>query len=210
MSIIRWIMGVTSTQMAALRTTPSLVRSLVVLAEDDQHTTRFDEAMKGMSPEQRKQFDKFDADLKKARAEARNQVTSLGALEPAMTLDKSWYMLHYLFTGHIGPASAPGDLLLTGEEVGEDLGYGSARLHTETATRDFRRFLDEQEVEHLQARIDLKEMRRLRVYSMPMGSGPDEQCTKALCGDVAFYFGLLRDYVRKMSDKGNGLLIWLI
>jgi hypothetical protein len=42
-------MGITPGQMAALRATPSLVRSLVILAEDDQHATRSDEVTKGQT-----------------------------------------------------------------------------------------------------------------------------------------------------------------
>jgi hypothetical protein len=216
MSMICWIMGFTPAQISALRASPSLVPSLVVVAEDDQRKARFDEAIKRGSPEQRKQLEAnqaaFEAKLREAQApiaEARNQLATIGALEPALSLEKSWHMLHYLFTGHAGPATAPGDLLLTGEDLGEDLGYGPARLHTEIATRDFSHFLDMQELERLQARIDFGEMRRLRVYSIPMGPGSDAEYTNELRGEVGFYFTLLREYVRGMSDKGNGLLVWL-
>jgi hypothetical protein len=27
--------------------------------------------------------------------------------------------------------------------------------------------------------------------------------------EIAIYFQLLRDYVRAMADKGNGLLVWI-
>jgi len=210
MSIICWIMGVTPAQIAALRATPGLVQGLVALAQGEQYDSRFDEAMKRASPEQRKRFEQLDADLKKSQAAARQQVAGLGALEPAISLEKSWYTLHYLFTGHIGPGDAPGDLLMTGEDVGPDLGYGPARIQTEAATQDFRRFLDGQEVERLQARLDLNEMRQMGVYAMPMGSGSDEQYTNELRAEVAHFFALLRDYVRKMADQGDGLLIWWI
>lgn len=154
MSIICWIMGVTPTQITTLRATPLRVRSLVNAAQDEDFKIRFDELTKRMSPAQMKKFEENQVPPL-ADAEARAQVASLGALEPAITLEKSWYMLHYLFTGHVGLGNAPGDFLLTGEELGEDLGYGPARLHTEMAARDFRHFLDRQEVERLQGRIDL-------------------------------------------------------
>jgi hypothetical protein len=27
--------------------------------------------------------------------------------------------------------------------------------------------------------------------------------------EIAIYFQLLRDYVRAMADKGNGLMVWI-
>jgi hypothetical protein len=207
MSIVCWVMGVTPAQIATLRATPLLVGSLIKVALDEHFKMRFEELIKRMSPAQIRKFEANQVPPL-ADAGARSQVASLGVLEPAITLEKSWYMLHYLFTGHVGLGNAPGDLLLTGEELGDDLGYGPVRLHTEMATRDFRHFLDRQQVELLQGRIDLKEMRRLGVYAMPLGSGSDEEYTMELRSDVALFFTLLRDYVRKEADKGNGLLLW--
>jgi uncharacterized protein DUF1877 len=40
--------------------------------------------------------------------------------EEALGLEKSWHMLHYLLTGHLSPEGGPGEVLMTGEEVGED------------------------------------------------------------------------------------------
>lgn len=198
--------------MAALRATPSLVPSLVLTAADDERKARLNETIKKIPLEKRKQFETdqaaFEAATQVSVVEARKAVASLGALEPTISLDKSWYVLHYLFTGHVGPASAPGDFLLTGEEIGEDLGYGPARLHSEAATRDLRRFLDGQDLERLQSRIDLNEMRRQRIYALPLGPGSETEYKNELRADVALYFGLLRDYVRQISDKGDGLLVW--
>jgi Domain of unknown function (DUF1877) len=118
-------------------------------------------------------------------------------------------MLHYLFTGHVGTSSAPGDLLLTGEDLGDDVGYGPARLHGPTETRDFSRFLEMQDLARLQARVNLREMDRQGVYAMPFGSGSDAENESELRNEVGRYFPLLRDYVRKMSEKGNGLLAWV-
>jgi hypothetical protein len=48
---------------------------------------------------------------------------------PVVDLHKSWHMFHFLFTGRAEGGSPPGSLLMEGgEEVGEDLGYGPARL----------------------------------------------------------------------------------
>jgi hypothetical protein len=158
MSLICWVLGVTPAQIGALRAMPSLASNLVLVAQEDHFKARFDEAVKRMSPEQRKQFEtnraKFEADpaAKEAQArhtEARERIVGLGPFEQAVSLEKSWHILHYLFTGHVGPSSAPGDLLLTGEDLGDDVGYGPPRLHDETTTRDFSRFLEIQDLPRL-------------------------------------------------------------
>jgi Domain of unknown function (DUF1877) len=216
MSMICWVLGLTLTQIGALRATPSLTRKLTSVAMDDQYQAQIDEAIRRMSPEQKQRFEASRSDTRPAvkewqarLAEARERIAPLNPFETALGVEKSWHMLHYLFTGHLGTTRAPGDLLLTGEEVGEDVGYGPARLHGPTETREFGRFLETQDLARLQERVSLQEMNRLRVYGMPMGAGSDAEHEKGLRDDVGFYFPRLRDYMGRMSDKGNGLLVWV-
>ena len=142
-------------------------------------------------------------------AEARDRLERVGPFEQPLDLQKSWHILHFLFTGHIDDAKAPGDALLTGEELGDDLGYGPARLHGQNETRDFARFLNTLDVARLQERVNYREMSRLGVYSMPTGPGSDAEYESEVRAEVASYFPRLRDYVAKMSEKQDGLLIWL-
>jgi hypothetical protein len=46
---------------------------------------------------------------------------------------------------------------MTGQELGDDMGYGPARLHSPAETKDFSRFLDTQDLANLQARISRRE-----------------------------------------------------
>jgi Domain of unknown function (DUF1877) len=174
--------------------------------------------MNRLPPERRKQVEagraEFDVsagqeELRTRIGEARERITALDAIEPTLSLDGTWHILHYLFTGHIGPASAPGDALLTGEALGEDLVYGPVRLHGPSETREFGHFLEKQDLPTLQRRVDLKEMGRLRVYGLPRGPRPGVEYESEVRQVVGRYFPLLRDYVRRMSDKGNGLLLWV-
>jgi hypothetical protein len=41
------------------------------------------------------------------------------------------------------------------------------------------------------------------------GEPGDEALHQMLHEEIAIYFPLLRDYVRAMADKGNGLLVWI-
>jgi hypothetical protein len=148
-----------------------------------------------------------EREARNARARARFE--QAGPLEEALGLDKSWHMLHYLFTGHVDLASAPGDALMTGEELGEDVGYGPARLQGEKETLDFARFLKTVDLARLQERVNYREMLRIGVYQMPRGPASDAQLEAQLRAEVASYFPRLRDYVVRTADKQNGLLIWV-
>ena len=212
MSMICWLLGITEAQITRLRAAPLLASDLAMVSGVDARMARFDDALKRMSPEQRKQFEDATrrvGDAAKQITEARERLAMLAPFEQALSIEKSWHLLHYLFTGHVGPANAPGDLLLTGEDLGADLGYGPPRLHSPTATREFSSFLEALDLARLQARVDFREMTRLGIYSMPFGRGPDAEYENELRTEVGLYFPRLRDYVRMASERNNGLLIWL-
>src|SRR5262245_25829503 len=135
MSMIGWALGVTPPQISSLRANPSLVSNLVLVVVGDRWKTAFDELIERAPPERQGQLEERHAtfaqspaskELAARVAKARPEIASLGVIEKPLNLEKSWHMLHYLMTGDIFPAGSPGDLLLTGEGVGEDLGYGPA------------------------------------------------------------------------------------
>ena len=131
-------------------------------------------------------------------------VSQFGPLQEALDLQKSWHMLHYLFTGSIDDTRSPGAGLLSGEELGEDIGYGPVRLHGEKSTAEFARFLGSLDIEGLLARMNIAEMANAGVYSMPDGDEED-----GIRDEVGYYFPQLRDYVVQAAQKQGGLLTWL-
>ena len=141
-------------------------------------------------------------------AAARARLEGIGPTVPAVALEKAWHMLHFLFTGSIGPVGGPGDALMAGEDLGEDLGYGPPRLLDAKATLNFARFLNSLDVTELVARVNCAEMLRENVYGMPMGPGAEAE-EGALRAEVAHFFPLLRDTVAKAAEIDGGLLIWL-
>lgn len=134
-------------------------------------------------------------------------IEGFGTLKPAIELGKSWHMLHYLFTGSPVGTEMPGAALLCGEDIGDDLGYGPARLHDHQVTIAFAGFLDSLDVAALQQRVACEEMLQMGIYGMPMGEGSDDD--EDLRREIAANFPDLRNYVRHAAASGGGLMIWL-
>ncbi|TYC19202.1 DUF1877 family protein [Micromonospora sp. MP36] len=85
--------------------------------------------------------------------------------EPELDLNKSWHALHYLLTGtawEIGDGA--GAAILGGEEIGEDGGYGPARLLDAETVREISTALDTLDVDTLRARYDVKAMMAADIY----------------------------------------------
>jgi hypothetical protein len=218
MSIICSVLGVTPAQINALRAKPALASKLALVARIDLLRSHLDDLTKRMTPEQRAQFEASQAQFaaspaaKEAEArvaDARAALVPLRPIEKSLSLEKSWHMLHYLLTGHAGTGHAPGDLLLSGEELGDDVGYGPARLHDEIKTSEFSRFLEGQGLARLQAHVDFDAMDRAGVlYGLKQGLGSEAE-RQMLHQEIALYFQLLRDYVRATAEKGDGLMVWI-
>jgi len=218
MSMIGWVQALTPAQIGALRAVPSRASALARIAQDSQMQAALDEILNRLPPERReaaqarrRAHEETPAakELAARRAQARVEIDALGPFEPALDLEKSWHMLHYLFTGHVDAADAPGDTLMTGDDIGDDVGYGPCRLHEAAETAAFAAFLKTQDLARLQARINLREMTQLQVYGMPRGPDADAVYEGELRAEVAVYFPRLRDYVAAAADKHDGLLLWV-
>lgn len=209
MSMICWLLRVSPKQILAMRANPDLAADLALFAQNEQQTAKLAELMSRMPPERRKAFENTALFEDPTVAGARTRLESIGPFEQALDLEKSWHILHYLFTGEIGPSTPPADALLSGEELGRDMGYGSARLLSPAQVGDFARFLGQKEIADLRTRVNYGELMQARVYGLPMGQGSETQFEEELRAEVAGYFPLLRDYVSQSSGKGCGLLTWI-
>ena len=95
----------------------------------------------------------------------------------------------------------------SGEELGEDIGYGPVRLHDQKRTAEFARFLESHDLASLLARMNIAEMTNIGIYGMPMGQGSDYE--DGLREEVGYYLPRLRDYVVQVAQNQGGLLTWL-
>lgn len=82
-----------------------------------------------------------------------------------LDLDKAWHGVHWLLCGSAEPDGSPaGDAILGGEEVGEDLGYGPARLLDPKLVQRIAAALAPLDRATLSARYDGPAMDRARLY----------------------------------------------
>src|SRR6188508_214760 len=116
MSMICWVLGLSAAQIGALRATPSLASDLAGVKQNEIDA-RIAAVASRLTPEQRAQFEtRYRASLAQipgieeldARtAEASARLEPIGPFERALSLDKSWHILHYVFTGTIIPSGSP-------------------------------------------------------------------------------------------------------
>lgn len=229
MSMICWLLGVSPAQIAAIERTPKLASDVAQVARNNARQERMAVYRARETPEQRRAREERESADRKAYPElaqaevhlneARSRVAPIGPFEKPHCLEKSWQILHYLMTGHGWEtlreiergvvAPGPGDALLTGKPLGDNLGYGPARLHDDKATAAFARFLATLDVATLQSRVNLQRLRAEQIYAVPTGPGGDATYEAELRAAIAHFFPLMRDYVADMAGKRNGLLVWL-
>jgi hypothetical protein len=182
MSMICSLLAVTPAQIATIRQRPELTADFVFAA-----------------------WDEGEGDL---GAEA---LASLGPPPRPLELQKSWHIMHFLMTGDAGVSDHPGGALFLGEPLGDDVGYGPARVQTPGECRAFADFLASTDLAQLQGRLNYREMDRLGVYGLPMSStdADDGLFEDQIRRELAWSFPALRDFVCEAADRGHGFLIWI-
>lgn len=123
-------------------------------------------------------------------------------------LHKSWHVFHFLFTGlAAGGGTPPANFLMEGgREIGDDRGYGPARLLDPVETAAFARFTAGRTVAELRRRIDARRMAELGIYCAGEGSSDDAAEMRA---DVGLYFPRLQAHFQAAAAAGQATLVWL-
>jgi hypothetical protein len=122
-------------------------------------------------------------------------------------LEKSWHGLHYLLTGTAGDGDSGtplGFILEGGKPVGDDLGYGPARLFGADETRAIHAALNGVSDDQLWRRFDAQTMTNEAIYPLIWDEPEDE-----LRQEYLSYFGGLRQLVADASGSGKNLLVLL-
>lgn len=200
------LLGLAPDQVSRVRADPALAPAAIKVLNEETHWAFFAKPLPNQPADQLEQLKK---DWLERVARARERLVGFGSLEEPLELDKSWHVLHYVFSGGVGGEALPAGALFAGDEVGPDVGYGPARLLGEDAVRQFSDFLGALSVESLEQRIDLGRMTQLGIYGTPFGQWPAAVYERELREWVGATFPPLKAYVGKMAQLGYGLLIWL-
>ena len=79
--------------------------------------------------------------------------------------DKAWHGIHFLLTGSEGPTAAPeSKVILGGQPVGPDQGYGAAQLLSPAEVREIAEFLEKYPPELLASRYNPTAMEAAKIY----------------------------------------------
>lgn len=118
-------------------------------------------------------------------------------------LDKTWHGIHFLLSGDVdGLTDDPLGFLLGGEPLGEDFGYGPARVFSPDEVVEIHEALAEVRPESLASRYDPEAMRREEIYPSIWDNPDDDALAYILDGFVR-----LQDGVREAASGGRGLII---
>jgi hypothetical protein len=217
MSMMGYLGALSARQVSAFRGQPRLASDYAAIASQDLLQARLDEGLARLPPDERAKYEAAKRDMMARVPEvaaqqvrldaARSTLAQFGPFESILDLSGYWNVLHYLLTGHVDASAAPGDALLTGEPLGDDLGYGPPRLHGVDETRAFRDFLAPLDAGRVIARMDLPYMAQLGIY--PLTRAPTSQEAQIWREDITRSFTSLKDYVGRAAERGEGLLVWI-
>ena len=134
---------------------------------------------------------------RRAEAEARNE-------HALLNLDKSWHGIHWLLCESLWEGPEPyRSVILGGEEIGEDLGYGPPRLMAPDQVAEVAQALGALSAAQVMKRYDGAVMDREKVY--PGAFTGDSEWRKVLEQD----FERLQRFYRETASERSGLLSWL-
>ena len=120
-----------------------------------------------------------------------------------LNLDKSWHAIHFLLTGDAGGAPYPLGLVMGGEDIGADQGYGPARLIEPDEMLDFSAALSALSDAELKKRYDPAEMAQHHVYIADSLVEEGEEGWNYL---VSFLLGLRR-FAERCVQTNSGAII---
>lgn len=125
--------------------------------------------------------------------------------EPELDLDKAWHGIHFLLNGAAWTVGeGAGAAVLGGEEIGEDNGYGPARLLGPQAVQAIAAGLGALSVEALRARFDPQAMDAADIYP-----GIWDEGIEAFDTYLGPYFAQLREFYQAAAAGGQAVLLAL-
>lgn len=118
---------------------------------------------------------------------------------------KLWHAIHFVLAGSPWDTDGElGDLFMGGDEVGDDMGYGPARLLEPDRVAALHRQLTASPDAVLRPRFVPAELAAEEIYPDIWDEDEDE-----LWQELTSYLAGVRTILGRASDAGDGLLVWL-
>lgn len=123
---------------------------------------------------------------------------------PGLDLDKAWQGIHFLLNGDPYSGDTPlADVVMGGEPVGSDMGYGPARVLTPTEVAEANAALQPVSGSELAERYNPAEFSAEEIY--PFWEPQDEDLEYILS-----YFEPLKAYYAGAAANGRGMLLAIV
>lgn len=121
----------------------------------------------------------------------------------ALEIGKDWHGIHYLLTGQAWESPGVlGQVVLGGQEVGEDLGYGAARILSPEQVTTVAQALRELSPAELAAKFDPNALNEADIYP-----GNWEEMDRA---GLAESYQRIGAYYDDAAAQGHGMLLYLL
>lgn len=126
--------------------------------------------------------------------------------ENLIDVDKSWHCIHFMLSGSADGGSTPLSwAILGGEEFGDDIGYGPARILLPDEVRMIATALSDISEEDFKSRYAPQAMQAADVYLSDM-------CVRD-GDDALFYLASnyvnLNEFYRNAAFRGDGVVLWI-
>jgi hypothetical protein len=119
-------------------------------------------------------------------------------------LDKAWHGIHYLLTGSVeSNKTLASKVIMGGEDIGPDRGYGPAQLLKAAEVKAIAKLLDETTPEMLRARYKPREMTRAKVYPDVIWERDGEEALQY----VLEYYTKLVAFYKRAAQRGQAVIL---
>jgi hypothetical protein len=127
-----------------------------------------------------------------------------GEPENYIDVDKAWHGIHYLLTGRADGGTPPLSwAVLGGAEVGEDIGYGPARLLTSEQVKMISDALPTEE--SFKASFAPEAMEAAQVYPDVIWVRDGDDALDYLVEN----YRVMMEFYRSAASRGDGAILWL-
>jgi hypothetical protein len=119
-------------------------------------------------------------------------------------LDKSWHGIHYLLTGSVDSnGSLASKVIMGGEDIGPDRGYGPAQLLEPGEVKAIAQLLEQTTPDMLRKRFKPKEMTQADVYPGEIWARDGEEALQY----VLEYYKKLVAFYKLAAERGQAVIL---